>query len=266
MTGFVAPPRFSRRDTSRLMWFLNGRFLRDKVLHRIVKEGYRGFLVENRQPVAFLRLSMDPALVDVNVHPTKAEVRFREQRRMFGLLVNALREAVAKTDIATPGASMVDAMLKREKGPGGAELQPGQSWLPTSGSERVPGATGDGGGASSGEGSGETSTWSGPGYGAGPVSPRPLGASPTDYGSSAPDASSPSADPQLEADEWASTDELRGPYLQVDKTYLLREVPGGFEVIDQHALHERLTYELLLRDLRAGAVEVQGMLVPELKQ
>ncbi|MDH5493783.1 MAG: DNA mismatch repair endonuclease MutL, partial [Myxococcales bacterium] len=80
LSGFVAPPRFSRRDTSRLMWFLNGRFLRDKLLHRVLKEGYRGFLIEARQPVAFLQLSMDPALVDVNVHPQKSEVRFREGR------------------------------------------------------------------------------------------------------------------------------------------------------------------------------------------
>ena len=273
LTGYVAPPRFSRRDTSRLMWFLNGRFLRDKVLHRIVKEGYRGFLVENRQPVAFLRLAMDPALVDVNVHPTKAEVRFREGRRMFGLLVNALREAVAKTDIA----STIEAMLKREKGPGGAELQPGQGWLPTPGGQRVPGATGEPGTDGSFGGSGGEPGGGGtPGVGHGPGVDRGAAAGTTyppghtapstaaEGGASAP---TPGAVGSAELDEqaaWATTDELRGPYLQVDKTYLLREVPGGFEVIDQHALHERLTYELLLRDLRAGAVEVQGFLVPEL--
>ena len=65
------------------------------------------------------------------------------------------------------------------------------------------------------------------------------------------------------ADPWAPTDDLRGPYLQVAKTFLLREVADGFEIIDQHALHERLTYELLLRDVQAGAVEVQRLLVPE---
>jgi DNA mismatch repair protein MutL len=64
--------------------------------------------------------------------------------------------------------------------------------------------------------------------------------------------------------EWAGTDELRGPYLQVDKTYLIRAVSDGFEVIDQHALHERLTYELLLIDMRAGKMQTQGLLVPEM--
>lgn len=277
LSGFVAPPRFSRRDTSRLMWFLNGRFLRDKLLHRVVKEGYRGFLVENRQPVAFLRLAMDPALVDVNVHPTKAEVRFREGRRMFGMLVRALREAVAQTDIATPGASLVDSMLKRELGPGRAEMQPGQSWLPAAGSERVPGPEDHGVLRPVG------SDWLGgdrssPGM-AGTVNPGSKGWTPEERRdpqqhqegeqpggsySAIGQAFAASASAEGEAEAWATTDELRGPYLQVDKTYLLREVPGGFEVIDQHALHERLTYELLLRDLRAGAIEVQGLLVPEL--
>ncbi|MCA8981107.1 MAG: DNA mismatch repair endonuclease MutL, partial [Planctomycetes bacterium] len=68
LQGFVAPPRFARRDASRQLWFLNGRPVRDRVLIRTVKEGYRGFLVEGKQAVVFLHLSMDPSLVDVNVH------------------------------------------------------------------------------------------------------------------------------------------------------------------------------------------------------
>ncbi|MDF1798593.1 MAG: DNA mismatch repair endonuclease MutL [Planctomycetota bacterium] len=275
LTGFVAPPRFSRRDTSRLMWFLNGRFLRDKLLHRVVKEGYRGFLVENRQPVAFLRLAMDPALVDVNVHPTKAEVRFREGRRMFGMLVRALRDAVAQTDIATPGASLVDSMLKRELGPGRSELQPGQTWLPAGGSDHGvirPAGSGwlgsepsrPGTGGATGSTDSGSAGWSPAGTGGDREGFR--GAQGTSSYPSEVDGQATAATPSAEGDieAWATTDELRGPYLQVDKTYLLREVPGGFEVIDQHALHERLTYELLLRDLRAGSIEVQGLLVPEL--
>jgi len=243
--GFVAPPRFSRRDTSRLMWFLNGRFLRDKLLHRVLKEGYRGFLVEQRQPVAFLRLSLDPALVDVNVHPQKSEVRFREGRRLFGILVRALREAVAKTDIATPGASLVDAMHKREG------THPGQNWLQDPGSQGNPERARDGApeGAESSRGT---------------VYPWDRG-QPSEVGQPLPRfAEEGSATPsERGASEWSSVDQIRGPYIQVDKTYLVRATPDGFEVIDQHALHERLTYELLLRDLRAGQVEVQGLLVPD---
>ena len=100
----------ARADTARQMWFLNGRTLRDRVLARILREGYRGFLPDGRQPVVFLNLHLDPARVDVNVHPTKAEVRFRDQQRIFGFLANAIREAVRRrtwrrrgTDVAGAG-------------------------------------------------------------------------------------------------------------------------------------------------------------------
>ena len=66
------------------------------------------------------------------------------------------------------------------------------------------------------------------------------------------------------ADQWATVDDLRGPYIQVDRTYILRAVPDGFEIIDQHALHERLTFEELRREVKAGKVEVQRLLTPEL--
>jgi len=256
LSGFVAPPRFSRRDSSRLMWFLNGRFLRDKLLHRVVKEGYRGFLIEARQPVAFLRLSMDPALVDVNVHPQKSEVRFREGRRMFGVLVRGLREAVAQTDIATPGAALVDRVLKREdhKGqtwlPSSAPAAPDRSWIPRSGGD-MP-RTVDGERAPAGSFAFDPSSSAGAIHVDGAPS----------FAADASTVEPTTAEATKTA--WTTSDELRGPYVQVDKTYLVRATPDGFEVIDQHALHERLTYELLLRDLYAGAIETQRLLVPEL--
>jgi len=72
LTGYVAPPRFARGDSTRQMWFANGRPVKDRVLVRCLKEAYRGMLFEGRQPVAFLHLSLDPAKIDVNVHPAKA--------------------------------------------------------------------------------------------------------------------------------------------------------------------------------------------------
>ena len=239
LSGWVAPPRFSRTDTSRQMWFLNGRPLRDKILIRCLRDAYRGFLIEGRQPVAFLSLSMDPAKVDVNVHPAKAEVRFRDQRRMFGFLVAVLREAVRSTDMSTPGERMMEIAARREAAAGLAGDDTRQYILPDPGprpgwgSDRV----------------GETS----PAHDSGPVFvPRTAG--PIAEGES----NAPSLDPAQPSDE------LRGPFLQVAKTYLLRAVDDGFEIVDQHALHERLTLEEMKCDVEAGRVEVQGSLVPEL--
>jgi DNA mismatch repair protein MutL len=234
LSGFVAPPRFSRRDTARQMWFLNGRYLRDKVLSRCLKEGYRGFLIEGRQPTAFLHLHLDPSTVDVNVSPTKAEVRFREQRQLFGFCVNALRESVAKTDIATPGESMYRSMERRV-----IRDDPNQARFLEPGVLRP----------------------------AAPVTAREV--SGEDYRP----APSSSVAPVVRAEEGEAEpgavmgevgDDLRGPFLQVARTYLVRALPDGFEIIDQHALHERITLEDLRAEVLDGRPEVQRLLVPEL--
>jgi len=238
--GYVAPPRFARRDSARQMWFLNGRAVRDRVLVRCLKEAYRGVMVDNRQPVAFLHLSMDPALVDVNVHPAKAEVRFREDRRLFGFCLNALRAAVQKTDMATPGEGLLQRALSRE----GRSLHSGQ------------GALLDRGPLRGAQGPREP-------YVVREVPGEPFQAPVRDGAATAPLVDLPREEvvPETLAD--AARDDLGGPYLQIDKTYLVRALPDGFEVVDQHALHERITFEGLVADLRAGAVEVQRLLVPE---
>jgi len=217
LSGLVAPPRFSRGDTARQMWFLNGRPLRDRVLSRCLVEAYRGFNDEKRQPVAFLSLSVPPEAVDVNVHPTKSEVRFRDERRLFPFLLGALRAAVARTDMATPGSTLVPfpRLVGRDEG------RPSTPW----------------------------ST----------ARPRPEELEVRE-GTAQLAPERPATLPTLvPADAPAP-----GPILQVAATYLVREVEGGLEIVDQHALHERVTYERLKAGLRAGGIEVQRELVPEL--
>jgi DNA mismatch repair protein MutL len=217
LSGLVAPPRFSRSDTTRQMWFLNGRPLRDKVLARCLLEAYRGFNDEKRQPVAFLSLSLPPAAVDVNVHPTKSEVRFRDERRLFPFLLGALRAAVARTDMATPGGRLLVPFPRAS----------GSAW-PVA---HVPGAR-----------------------------PRP---EEFEVREAAPATDrEPSLPTLLPARSGAPVP--GAPVLQVAATYLVRALDDGLEIVDQHALHERVTYERLKAALRAGALEVQRELVPEL--
>ncbi len=230
LTGLVAPPRFGRGDTTRQMWFLNGRPLRDKVLIGVLKQAYRGLSVEQRQPVAFLSLSMDPALVDVNVSPTKSDVRFRDDRRLFGFLVATIRRALAATDMATPGDRMLSTIARR----GAWAPAPQQAPLPDPGPQRDDGSM----------------------RGARP-------ASNVDDGFRVYEV--PASGESARADDpWSKPDDLAGPYVKVAKTYILRAVPDGFEIVDQHALHERITFEGLKQQLAAGGVEVQRLLVPEL--
>ena len=240
--GFVAPPRFSRRDASRQMFFLNGRSVRDKLLVRAVLDSYRGFLVEGRQPVAFLRLAMDPSSVDVNVHPTKSEVRFRDSRRVIAFLVHHLREAVRTTDMSTPGDRMIASAQRREDreaGPGLAFPRTGPAY-PSRQYSSSQGA-----------------------FVVRDVAGRPL---PTQQ--RAPQSTPPpTAASSPEVDSAGDDDVHTGPVLQVARTFLIREVhdaAGGFEIVDQHALHERITFEALRCEVRAGKVEIQRFLMPEL--
>ena len=235
LTGLLAPPRFGRSDTTRQMWFLNGRPLRDKVLLRALKEGYRGLSVENRQPVAFLELSMDPSRVDVNVSPTKSDVRFHEGRRMFGFLVSSIRAALAEADLATPGETMLRGLERR-----GAWSAPEQGvrqpYLPNPGARRIDSARPGGDELRVEEVRGA------------PFVPENLAPIIADG----------------EPVTWERSDDLSGPYLRVDRTYILRALPDGFEIIDQHALHERVTFEEWKAQLAAGRIEIQRLLVPEI--
>ena len=245
LAGFVAPPRFARSDASRQMWFLNGRIVRDKLLVRALKEAYRGLLFDTKQPVAFLALSLDPARVDVNVHPAKAEVRFRDERSVFGVVASRVRAAALRTDMATPGARMVEGALRREQASAQrsfADVAPA----------RAP---------------------AGEPRGAWPSAAPPLaGSRPADALVRAASDASRREEPASLVHERPSTGAARdglaalptSTFLQVAETYLVRALEDGFEIVDQHALHERITFEELAADLRAGAIETQRWLVPEL--
>ena len=273
LTGYVAPPRFARRDAQRQIWFLNGRPLNDKVLTRVLKEAYRGVLIDGPKPVAFLHLSIDPETVDVNVHPAKSEVRLRDERSLFGFLVNALKEAVLRTDMATPGDTMLESMRRRDTqtltqretlpdpGPlaGGASIESARSggamagWIPRPSGDSSAGAIspyGNGGHAAPAGGH--------PTFEVRDVAPGQPGEAGAAVGALGGQQAG-----GMEGG-WHAIDDLRGPYLQIDKTYLIRALPDGFEIVDQHALHERLTFEELRKEVDAGKVEVQRLLTPEL--
>ena len=178
---------------------------------------------------------MDPGKVDVNVHPTKAEVRFREDRRLFGFLVATLRRSVSKTDMATPGETLLSTAARRgEWGSPGRPSPAVAPELPDPG-PRPAGPRGSG----AGEADEELRVYEVPG--------RPFDETAGGY-----------------AGPWAPRDDPARPFLQVAKTYIVRAVPEGLEIVDQHALHERVTFEEWRRALDAGSVEVQRLLVPEL--
>ncbi|MCO6457922.1 MAG: DNA mismatch repair endonuclease MutL, partial [Pirellulaceae bacterium] len=99
ISGYVADPQFSRAANRMQYLFLNGRAIRDRSLQHALSEAYRGLLMTGRQPIVFLRLEMPPDLVDVNVHPTKQEVRFVDSGRLYSQLLGAIRNKFLTTDL-----------------------------------------------------------------------------------------------------------------------------------------------------------------------
>jgi DNA mismatch repair protein MutL len=204
--------------------FVAGRPFRDRSILHAVQEAYRGLLLTGRQPIVFLRLDVPPEMVDVNVHPAKMEVRFRDPSRLYRLVLSALRSKFLASDMGTrlvpPAPAMAPAEPAMEPAP----------WPPAARGESFPWAP-----ASAAVDANV------------PGDPHAVGtkpAAPASAGLVAPAASSERA-------------------VQMHDRYIVVETSAGIEVIDQHALHERLLYERLKAAVAAGGLEVQRLLVPE---
>jgi DNA mismatch repair protein MutL len=250
-------------------------------LQHALGEAYRGLLMTGRYPVVFLFLELAPELVDVNVHPTKAEVRFRDNQPLYRLLLSAIRtrflSANLESTIAVPKASgwrfenfsserggleapaQRDAQLELAEW---ARNQLSQWTAPAPSTEESPSSAWPIPGSSSANGSF-------PRFGAeddrGLDETSDAGfaeASPTSYDAGTPDPVPSSIDGPLRDSGFVREAGLR-QVMQVHDCYLVVETADGITVIDQHALHERVMYEHLRHRVDQGAVESQRMLVPQ---
>jgi DNA mismatch repair protein MutL len=213
--GFVGRPEDDMAGTRLQHLFVAGRPFRDRSILHAVQEAYRGLLLTGRQPIVFLHFDLPPDMVDVNVHPAKMEVRFRDPARLYRLVLSTLRSKFLASDM---GTRLVPPTAP-EAGRGGGE----SSWTPPE--LFAPAASVPGGAA--------------PGRMAAPAMPAWEAAEPA-----------VAAGPGERA-------------VQMHDRYIVVETADGIEVIDQHALHERLLYERLKASVAAGSVEAQRLLVPE---
>jgi DNA mismatch repair protein MutL len=236
LEGFAALPTHSRGAAVDQYLFVNGRPVRDRLLLGALRAAYADALARDRHPAAALFLTLPPERVDVNVHPAKTEVRFREPGEVRGLLVGAIRQALAAAGhrAAAPVASRAALGAFR---PGlHAPPRPAASVLRTARDAQAP------------AGFGETLS----GFGARSVPPAPEPAS-ADEGASAPKEALPPERP------------LGVARVQLLDTYILAQTADGIALVDQHAAHERLVYERLKAEARdGGRVPSQGLLMPEI--
>lgn len=264
LSGYVANPMHSRATGRMQYLFLNGRTIRDRSLQHALSEAYRGLLLTGRQPICFLRLDMPAEFVDVNVHPTKQEVRFQDAGRLYSQLLGTLRTKFLTTDLkargVTPnsGATFGDEEL-HSKSEGTSRLvdwakqelqqqrasttSPVQQELRATYTTSLPDC----------DGSLRMHRLDVPAFKPFDIG-RPVGGR---------ELAKPASQPNDEQNDPSQMSGGAQNALQVHNRYLVVETDVGIEVIDQHALHERILFEQIREKVLNGALESQKLLVPE---
>jgi len=203
--GLVSPPGLTRSNRREFTFFVNGRWVQDAGLSAAVMQAYRSLLMVGRFPIVVLKISLPPDEVDVNVHPAKAQVRFKDQRKVFGVVQRIIRSTLIGQAPA-PGFTFKDARTFS------SPAQSEGDWV----SARFPSA----GAAQENRPSVQISM---------PESGMPLLRSLGQFGT----------------------------------TYLVAEGPDGLYLIDQHAAHERVLFEKMIKAVQTGEVESQALLTAE---
>lgn len=262
--GYVAHPSVSKATRKQQFLFLNGRWIQDRSLQHALTEAYRGLLMIGRYPVAFLFLELPPDRVDVNVHPTKAEVRFQDAQQLFRQVLSTLRSKFLSLDLQSrltlPATTPADPANSFAPGVPAAPLtlqKEFASWAETQLAEWSP-STPPSFAAAADRGLHE------PEVAVAPWEPTPATATSTAVleGPSSPGApfsaagETPQPIPTAESSVWSSR------ALQIHDCYIVVETGEGMTVIDQHALHERILYEQFRQRVLAGSVESQRLLMP----
>jgi len=252
LKGYIADPKCDKGNAKLQYLFVNGRWFRDRSVGHALQEAYRGLLMTGRYAVGFLFLNVPPDSIDVNVHPTKAEVRFRENSLIYSLVRSTVKARLLKENL-------VPALQYREPerdpsiptqytGLPEWRLNPSAPPMPSIFSPRRE-AIED-----------STAPWE-----VRTITNSPLAASPAMH--QIPDPTGSLATPQAAAQSEAPLPFFLPPMkpgsaLQVHDAYIVLETPEGMLVIDQHALHERILYEQLRNRIREGKLEVQRLLIP----
>nr|WP_314876326.1 DNA mismatch repair endonuclease MutL [uncultured Pseudomonas sp.] len=251
--GWVGLPTFSRSQADLQYFFVNGRAVRDKLVAHAVRQAYRDVLFNGRHPTFVLFLELEPNGVDVNVHPTKHEVRFREGRTvhdfLYGTLHRALADVRPEGQMAAPAAA---AELVRAGGQQAGEFGPqGEMRLATPVLEQQQPAP-----AGSGAGAGYQYQ-----YTPRPSQPLPVAEAQAAYREFyAPlNSSAPVALPEGQGD----IPPLGYAMAQLKGIYILAENAQGLVLVDMHAAHERIMYERLKVAMASEGLSGQPLLVPE---
>lgn len=234
--GYLLPPSIDRANTNMQYTYVNLRYVRHRSLMHAIMEGYRGLMLPQRRPVCFILLTLDPGAVDVNVHPTKIEVKFRNGRQVYNRVLETIRSTLQGAKLtpqvaispggprASPQAVETKESIQRALSDfflqkGKADQRQGAEQFPRRALSSHQPARGP----------------------SGTVVPPPPGAWP-----------------------YPERPRALGTCVQVLDSYIIEETEDGLNLIDQHALHERILYNRMKRQLEEATLASQQLLVPEL--
>jgi len=241
LTGFTGVPTFNRGNSAHQYAFVNGRPVQDKLILSAIRGAYAETIPAGRYPVAVLSIRLDPALVDVNVHPAKSDVRFRDPQLVRGLIVGAVREALARdgSRTATTGA---DGMLRSFR-PGfqPGDQRPQQPWSAATSPSRPFHQAANGS------------------FGERPQASFDGLATPTARSDIAPTPRMPVA-----PEEPPQRYPLGAARAQIHENYIVAQTDDGLVIVDQHAAHERLVFEAMRKALHSKRLASQVLLIPEI--
>ncbi len=265
ITGRAGLPDAARSRPDQQYGYVNGRFVRDKVIQHAARSAYEDVLHGQRQPVYALYIEIDPARVDVNVHPTKIEVRFRDSREVHQAVRHAVEralaapraQALADTVPASESAPKMpaapawqaQAAIKFEEAPGHRVSDLGALWRPSGSASAVPSAPP----------AAALPTWVADT--AAPTQPHGAPMPPADAGPGSPQtADAPvGSTPGADAPVWP----LGRALAQLHGVYVLAENAQGLILVDMHAAHERIVYERLKTQMDTGTrIASQPLLIP----
>jgi DNA mismatch repair protein MutL len=233
LTGFAGLPTLNRPDAAQQYLFVNGRPVKDRVLIAAVRAAYGDLIPRGRSPLIALFVALPPREVDVNVHPTKAEVRFRDAGAVRSLMTGALRQALMTAGhraSASGGTATLEALARSQA------ATPSRPW------------------PSAAAGAGSWSNRPRLSWGLAEAAQAPL-----------PGIAEPSAD-AMGAAEPPASDLIDRPLgaarAQLHETYIVAQTRDSVVIVDQHAAHERLVYERVKAGLENGGVARQALLIP----
>jgi DNA mismatch repair protein MutL len=243
LSGYAGLPTLNRGNAQHQYLFVNGRPVKDRLLTGAVRGAYADFLARDRHPMLCLFLDIAPEDVDVNVHPAKAEVRFRDAQLVRGLIVSALRHALNAAGHRASTTVAEDAIAALR--PHDAPVQPDMGYhQPENKYPHIKGIEGDR-------------------YYGHPSQPLPASSPLSGLAEIAPAARYHDTPAPL-----AGNTDINFPLgaarAQLHETYIVAQTQNGIVIVDQHAAHERLVYERMKQAMAETGVKRQGLLIPEI--